>query len=476
MNKSAVSAKIHRPSFGPALSAWAPVLFLIFVFLVGGGSRSDVASLPILRGAATLLAFWAATGLQAEDWRRIRTPLLLLVALTLWIAIQLIPLPPATWHALPGREIVVSVDRLLGQPDLWRPISLTPSRTWNSLLAMPVPIAALLLAARIAPADYPRVMFAIVAIACGSALLGLIQILSGVGSAAYLYRITNAESMVGLFANRNHHAMFLACALIVAAMLLRDERMRSRQNKSTQLALAFAALLLTVMTALIGSRAGFVAGVAAFALGYVMVVSTGPAKPGSRRAAPMPTAPASRIWQVLVYSPPILLAMLLGTAIWLSDRTTALSRVADRDVGADMRVQAWPTVQSMIETHWAVGSGFGSFPEVYKIFEPDALLLPFYFNHAHNDWAEVFITGGLPFALIVLAALVWFGRDVAARGIRNLIKGHRGDYRMPVLVVVAIVAATSLVDYPLRVPSLQVMVIILITLLCCPAPNRSLRD
>lgn len=476
MNRSVAKANNLKPSLESSWLVWLPILFIVSVFLLGGGSRSDIASLPLLRGSAVLFAFWAAAGLSAEGWRRIRTPLLLLAGLTVWTAIQLIPLPPAMWHSLPGRDTIVSIDGLLGQPDLWRPISLTPSATWNSLLAMSVPIAALLVAARIQPNDYPRVMITIVAISCASALLGLIQMLSGVGSAAYLYRITNAESMVGLFANRNHHAIYIACALIVAATLLRDERMRSRQNKAMQLALVFAALLMTAMTALIGSRAGVVAGAVSFALGYAMVVSAGQGKAAGHRAAASPAVPPSRAWQAIVFSPLVLVALLLGAVIWLSDRTTAISRVADRDVGADMRVQAWPTVQSMIETHWIVGSGFGSFPEVYKIFEPDALLQPFYFNHAHNDWAEIFITGGLPFALIVLGALIWFGRGVAARGLHNLIKGHRGDYRLPVLIVVAIIAATSLVDYPLRVPSLQAMVVILVTLLCCPAHNRALRD
>lgn len=475
MSRNAVAANIPKSSFGPALSASAPILFLIFVFLVGGGARGDIASLPLLRAVAVLMAFWAATELEVDDWRRIRTPFVLLLLLTAWIAIQLVPLPPAVWHGLPGRETIVAIDGLLGQVDLWRPISLTPSQTWNALLSMTVPIAALLLAARLDPEDYPRFMLAIVGVAAASALLGFFQLLSGAGSAAYLYRITNSEAMVGLFANRNHQAMFLACATIVAAMLLRDERMRNRQSRPMQLALIFAALTFTTLTVMIGSRAGFAAGVVAFAVGYVITVSAWHAKPAGRRGATVPSGPPG-IWRFLVYSPPILLALLMGTAIWLSDRTTTLSRLADQDIADDMRAQAWPTVASMIEKYWVAGSGIGSFPDVFKMFEPDALLQPSYFNHAHNDWAEIILSGGLPMLLIVLAAVAWFARKFLALGWRNLIKGHRGDLRLPVLVVVVILAAASLVDYPLRVPSLQAMAIMLITLLCCPAPARVRRD
>jgi hypothetical protein len=475
MSRHSVTANISKSSFGSDLSASVPIFFLIFVFLVGGGARSDLASLPILRAIGVLLAFWAATGLGSDDWRRIRTPLTLLVLLTLWTGIQLVPLPPAIWHGLPGRDTIVAIDGLLGQGDLWRPISLTPSQTWNSLLAMSVPIAALLLAARLDPEDYPRLMLAIVGVAAVSALLGFFQLLSGPGSAAYLYRITNSDAMVGLFANRNHHAVFLACATIIAAMLLRDERMRNRQNRSMQLVFIFVGLLFTAVTALIGSRAGFVAGVVAFAMGYVMVVSAWNAKPAGRRGAAAVSGPPG-IWRFLIYSPPILLAMLLGTAIWLSDRTTALSRMADQSIADDLRIHAWPSVLSMIEKYWAVGSGLGSFPDVYKMFEPDALLQPSYFNHAHNDWAELILSGGLPMILILLAALAWFTRKFLALGLRSLVKGHRGDLRLPVLMVIVILAAASLVDYPLRVPSLQVMAIILITLLCCRVSAHARRD
>src|SRR3546814_6402182 len=72
---------------------------------------------------------------------------------------------------------------------------------------------ALLLAAQMTTDEYPPLITAVVVIACASAVLGLLQILSGPSSPAYLYRIANNDSMVGLFSNRNHHAIFLACTI-----------------------------------------------------------------------------------------------------------------------------------------------------------------------------------------------------------------------------------------------------------------------
>lgn len=471
-NRSRVETTTTLSRFRTPTAASVLIIFLVFVFLVGGGSRSDITSLPLLRGLSVLFAFWAATGMEKEDWRRIRTPLALLLAMAVWMAVQLVPLPPAMWHGLPGREAVVTIDRLLGYSDLWRPISLTPSQTWNSLLAMTVPLAALLLAARVAPEEYPRIMFALVAVACASALLGILQVLSGSSSAAYLYRITNSGMMVGLFSNRNHHAVFLACMLPVVAMLLRDEAMRQRRRQRGYMRalLMLAGIFLVVMTVLIGSRAGLIASMAAFAVGYVMVASTWQSRVDRQADDRLGGAPASslRARRIFLYAPPLLLAALLGTALWLSDRSTAFTRVVSQDVGADLRVQAWATVQSMIETYWLFGSGFGSFPDVYRIFEPDKLLQMSYFNHAHNDWVELLMTGGLPSVAILLIAIYWFVRAFLARDTRNLVKGHRADIRLPTLVAVLLLAAAALVDYALRVPSIQSMAIVLVIFLCCP--------
>lgn len=367
----------------------------------------------------------------------------------------------------------MAADRLLGQPEIWRPLSLTPSQTVNSLLAMSIPIAATLLVAQSASEDQPDLLLVIVGIACASAALGLVQIFSGPDSVAYLYRITSPDAMVGLFANRNHHAIFLACCLPIVAMLLRDEFMRKRKREFVRGILAIIGLALAAVTTLIGSRVGLVAGAIAFVVGYVVVLSAWRSRTDRGHTAKSAMPPMAK--RALPYAPPVLMAALLGLALWFSDRTTGLSRLVERDIAADLRVQAWPTIEAMITKYWVLGSGLGSFPDVYKMFEPDKLLQPSYFNHAHNDWAELTMTGGLPFIFIVLAAGVWIFRSIATRGTRNLIKGYRGDIRLAALVALLLLAMANFFDYPLRVPSIQVMAIILIVLLCCPKSGAAVR-
>ncbi|HEX2812371.1 MAG TPA: O-antigen ligase family protein [Sphingopyxis sp.] len=465
MSRRTTGASRPKGASSPDMQGWIAILFLVFVFLTGGGSRSDTASLAFLRGGAVLFAFWAAFQIDGADWRRIRIPLLLLGAMTAWIFVQLIPLPPSMWHGLPGREAIAAADRLLGQADLWRPISLTPSQSLDSLLAMVVPFAALIVFSRGSADDNSRLLFALVCLACLSFLLGFVQILSGPSSGAYFYRITNSHAMVGLFANRNHNAMFLASGVLISAALLRDELMRRQKRGLVRVGLSVVGLGLTVATILVGSRAGLAAGAVAFAVGYLMVGSAwrSRAVQGERGASLLRPYAG---W--LFYLPVVIMAALLGLALWASDRSTALTRIVGQDVAADMRVRAWATVQSMLDTHWVMGSGFGSFPDVYKIFEPDHLLQPSYFNHAHNDWVEIIITGGLPAAIILLVTILWILRGLRRGGLRGLIKGHRGDIRLPAMVILLLLAAGSVVDYSLRVPSIQVLAVLLIILLCCP--------
>lgn len=400
----------------------------------------------------------------------------MLAAVIAWMIVQLIPLPSFIWHGFPGRDTVIAIDALLGQADIWRPISLTPSQTLNSLLGMSVPFAALLIAGQTDVDDQPKLLFAIVGIAVASTALAMLQIVAGPDSGLYFYRIANTDSMVGFFANRNHHAIFLASAILVVAMLLRDEIMRRGRRALVCGWLAIAALLFTVMTALIGSRAGFMAGAAAFGVAYVIVIAAWRGRPSASTRGGVKLPPVLSRDNILLYSPPLLLAALLVVALSVSDRTTGLSRFVNLDMVADARVTAWPTVKAMAGTYWTVGSGFGSFADAFQIYEPDAMLQPAYFNRAHNDWIEAVITGGLPFVMIIIASVLWVARTVRRTGMRNAIRGYRGDKRLPVVAVLILLAGASLFDYPLRQPSIQVFVVFLIVFLCCPRPANAEAD
>src|SRR5262245_23680161 len=99
------------------------VIVIVASLVLGGGTHSGFLSDAILQLIAIPL-------LLVSLWRLLETPLTkqMRVALFFCLAavaiplIQLIPLPPWLWTALPGREPVVEVSEILGDKLSWIPI------------------------------------------------------------------------------------------------------------------------------------------------------------------------------------------------------------------------------------------------------------------------------------------------------------------------------------------------------------------
>ena len=115
--------------------------FLCRVALTGGSSRFDAASQPLARLAAIALIAALIVHQDGRDRRACRPGLWFLAAVAGLIAVQLIPLPPAIWTLLPGREQYLAAAVAAGEHQPWRPINLTPDRGWNSLFALLPPAA-----------------------------------------------------------------------------------------------------------------------------------------------------------------------------------------------------------------------------------------------------------------------------------------------------------------------------------------------
>ncbi|MFP3813504.1 hypothetical protein, partial [Bacillus sp. SIMBA_005] len=72
-----------------------------------------------------------------------------------------------------------------------------------------VPLAVVLLVGRTSDQDLRQLPLRLLAFLAVAAVFGVLQLLGGEG-APYFHRITNVGAAVGFFANRNHHAVFLA--------------------------------------------------------------------------------------------------------------------------------------------------------------------------------------------------------------------------------------------------------------------------
>src|SRR5688572_32842014 len=94
-------------------SAVAPAYLLLCLLL--GGSPQGMWGNAVLRLLAIAIIAWALIERRDEGLGRPVKQLFGLIALAiLLVLIQLIPLPPGIWSALPGREFVVHGFQLLG--------------------------------------------------------------------------------------------------------------------------------------------------------------------------------------------------------------------------------------------------------------------------------------------------------------------------------------------------------------------------
>lgn len=435
------------------LCAW-----LVVVFLLGGSSRDDVQSLMLLRPLSVMVLVYALSRLRREHVVQHRALLALAAA---WIGLhllQLVPLPPQVWQGLPGRGIIVEIDRAMGLGDVWRPLSMVPYGTRNAIWAMLTPFAVLVLGVQLAPERRDQLLPVLLGLGLFSALLAVLQLIGDPDGQIYFYRITNNGFAVGLFANRNHQAVFLA-TLPAMALVWATLRSSAVQADGRPAALYWACVvggivLLTPLILITGSRSGLL--VSLFGFVAVPAILWGWLQTTSREAGS--SAPNRMRW----FGGAAVLLLLIGGLVLLTvilGRGLAIERLLGSDAN-DMRFHLLGTLFPMIRLYWPWGSGFGSFAEVYRVHEPRALLAPTYVNHAHDDWLELVLTGGLPAVVLALLAALWFlrqfGRLLRPAGEnRNIVLiGRLG------LLILFMLVLASVGDYPLRVPSLGCLAIV----------------
>ena len=106
--------------------------FVLLALLLGGSSNNLWQS-AVLQLVGILLIAWAVALPQPERIGRDgRILLALIVCALVLVLLQLIPLSPALWRGLPGREPVVLGYASLGYPLPWLPLSIAPEKTLQS--------------------------------------------------------------------------------------------------------------------------------------------------------------------------------------------------------------------------------------------------------------------------------------------------------------------------------------------------------
>jgi hypothetical protein len=437
---AAVSIALPRVATGAFLYYTSFVVILAMFF--GGGARQGLWSDALVELAALPLLAWALFKLTPSQLSRGGlTAIALLCAILALPLLQLIPVPPFLWSSLPGREEIAVAYATAGMTLPWLPVSLDPSATWFALVSL-LPAAAVFLAVLSLEHRSRRVLIILIfVVVLASVLLDMLQTVSGPDSPLRFYEITNTTA-VGFFANSNHNAAFLYSAIPLATAWVTGV-MLDRRNRGFGLAwLVLLILMIIIGVALTRSRAGmallFVAGL--FSLLLVWRHNRGPS--------------GRRLVRIALGS--FVVALLVAVQFGF----VGLMERLEGGVAGDLR---WPialVTSKAAVVNLPLGSGLGTFVPVYDKFAPLTHLSTEYVNHAHDDWLELWLTGGIPAIVLAIGFLAWF----AASTFRPWSRG--GQPQAPVLdlvlaraapMVIVLLLLHSTVEYPLRSEALMVV-------------------
>jgi O-antigen ligase len=275
--------------------------------------------------------------------------------------------------------------------------------------------------------------------------LALLQIAAGGDPVFYPYRSSSFGEPSGLFANRNHEALFIAALLPMLGYLIATRARASRSGDAMQFFVFTCLLLAIAFLVVVGSRAGLVAG--AIGLVAFILISTLSYNGRDRRSI-------SRVQASAGIGAAVVIGLIIAGAI-ATGSAKSIQRLAQSDDQSELRYVIWPTIKDALPSFMPTGTGVGTYERVFRIMEPDKILRPTYSNHAHNDWLEVVLTAGAPGVLLLVVATIGFLIAVGRVSARH--SGFPRALGWMGLVIIFITAIGSIIDYPLRTPVLSAL-------------------
>jgi O-antigen ligase len=422
---------------------------LLILALAIGGAGENFPILQMLLGIGAL----AVAAIFAWSHRTERLPQLsrwalgLLCAVLLVPLIQLVPLPPPLWHALPGREVVAEIDHSLGLA-IWRPLTLDVEGTVRAFVNL-VPAAIVFLGCLYLRTDErAKLLLLIAGFALLNAVLGIAQLASG--GAMTPFPSAHIGYPLGLFVNRNHNAVFLLLSMPIIAALAAQQAQRSSSRVAYVVGSLAILTIIAIVTVATTSRMALALLPLAFGGSLLLLFF--------RQSLLRLAVPST-----------LVLGAIAAIISWVGGFNRNLARFSSLH---DARFDYWDDVSWALGHYGIAGTGVGTFIPVYQTAESLSGVSPAILNHAHNDFIELVLEGGLP-AIALLC--IFFG--ILAVAAVNLVRKRYGLDRalvsLAAAIAIVLVLIFSLVDYPLRMPAISCTFAVLCACLM-PRPDAEL--
>lgn len=415
-------------------------LLAVALIAGGGGVGAGMANMVVQLTALALLAFNGPAILQAL--RNADGVVVTLAVLTIAVPLlQLVPLPPAIWHALPGRALEVESLSPIGEAQTWRPISVAPARTFVGFTGLIAPFTVLLLALRL-PDRRDAMLDLVIAGGVLIVLLGGVQMASG-GTVAMLYTETFGSSeLFGTFANRNSSGLFLDLSL--AAVVSRMRLGKGALRDPTSVIRYSLVIVFCVAIVLTRSRS-------AMALALLPMLHL------AWRLLPLVR---QRGRGAMLAMTAAVIAAVCAMIFFAQGNDRARQALARFDDLQAVRLWIWDDTVTAAKRYWPVGAGVGAFDEVFQIDESIEYLEPTRAGRAHNELLEQALESGLAGVLLAAGWAIW----IAVAACRSMIR-KPDPATTGAIVMICCIAFQSVLDYPLRNQALMCAAALLVAML-----------
>jgi O-antigen ligase/tetratricopeptide (TPR) repeat protein len=445
----------------------------------------------LLGGLGVVLVLWAAALLLEGrlTWRKCPVALCL-AALYLLGVVQATPLPrqvlaaaspaaarwyaemlPAEVEALPGGEA-----RSFPPTPVGSTLSVYPGATQRESIRL---LAVFLLFAAVrnniaTPGAFRRLAVAATATGAALSLFALLQYFGGPRRMVY-WTFPAEVDVFGPFICRNHFPFYVNLCLGLGAGLLLSfgadslprptqaapggdgwaQSFRAALHDPRRLWVGIALVLMLVAVALSLSRGGLVALACGAVLFMTLRLRSSPRF--SRLAAPV-----------------LLGGAVLALLAWFgADRVEArLATVLDGQAAHEDRVPLWSRLVPTAAEFPIFGSGYGTFDYVEPPTRTTGEDAGYRYEHAHNDYLEAQLEGGLVrlgLSLLAIGLVYWLG----VRAFLRDPGGVDGALALGALFGFTTVVVHSFVDFGLHIPAIAVLATVVCAQLCGAGDRRA---
>jgi hypothetical protein len=407
-----------------------------------------------------------------------------LAAIGLAIALQLVPLSPATLERIsPNTDAFLGpsdssggrgVEPGTGDAPLFHPLSIVPAKTLLGLELFAgfalffLGLSRLVSAVGVESVARPIVYFGIVL-----ALVGIVQwAATSTEGHPLIYGFWRPESgsrSFGPFVNPNHFAgwMLMVLPLALAAFyesLLRTLQAMPSHGRDRTVILssrAFGSLLVYSLACMVMGLSLFMtrsrSGIAAFTVGSALAGWIVFRRQGSVTAKAAVAAS--------------FLLLLLGTVAWAGlDTITGKFVESDESLASvGGRVGAWKDTLGIVGRFPLTGTGLDTYGVAMVIYQTGSREV--HFQEAHNDYLQLVAEGGLLVGVPVLFTLAIFLRDVRRRFIEAPKEGTTYWFRVGAILGLVSIGLQSLVEFSLQMPGNAALLAVLAAIAVHRSPN-----